>query len=125
MSKKNQKYSAVQRAKAYIAKRSELYKQQGFRRARPLTKERSAIEDHGYAYMVDLCLALTPSFIVGTCFYSDYLWYLTSSFINSNVLDHFAFIVGYQFRFDRMVVFAFTWFEFRTFFDRIESCAQK
>lgn len=63
MSKKNQKYSAVQRAKAYIAKRSELYKQQGFRRARPLTKERSAIEDHGYAYMVDLCLALTPALL--------------------------------------------------------------
>ncbi len=63
MSEQNRRYSAVQRGKAYFTKRSQLYRQQGFRRAKPLTKTREEFEDHGYAYLVDLCVALTPALL--------------------------------------------------------------
>lgn len=63
MSKQHVKYNVKQRGRAYFTKRSQLYRQQGFRRAKPLTRAKEEFEDHGYSYMVDLCVALTPALL--------------------------------------------------------------
>lgn len=63
MKKQEKQYSTAQRGKAYIAKRSQIYRQQGYRRAKPLARNRETIEDHSYSYMIDLCVTLLPALL--------------------------------------------------------------
>ena len=63
MEKQKKEYSAMQRMKAYILKKAQLYNQHGYRHAQPLARNKEAYEDHTYAYMIDLCVALLPALL--------------------------------------------------------------
>ena len=107
MKKQKGEYGTIQRAKAVIAKRSSFYKQQGYRRAQPLGRDREAIEDHSCSYMIDLCIALLPAL----------LWVLVFVLILCGILPVFLLTPMYWITLVLLVVTSFGltgWFSLRS-----------
>lgn len=107
MKKQKGEYGTIQRAKAVIAKRSSFYKQQGYRRAQALGRDREAIEDHSCSYMIDLCIALLPAL----------LWVLVFVLILCGILPVFLLTPMYWITLVLLVVTSFGltgWFSLRS-----------